>query len=86
MNRCHEHSNSYKRKHLIGAVLQFQRFSPLSPWQEAWQHAGRYGAQEELRAPLPNLQVAGRSERHWAWLEHLKLQSPPVVTPPTTKS
>jgi len=28
--------NSYKRKHLIGAGLQFQRFSPLSSsWQPA---------------------------------------------------
>jgi hypothetical protein len=26
------------------AGLQFQRFNPLSPWWEAWQHAGRHGA------------------------------------------
>ena len=42
----HEHSNSYKGKHFIGAGLQFQRFSPLSSWQEAWQCAGRHGAGE----------------------------------------
>ena len=44
MKRHHDHGNSYKRKHLIGAVLQFQRFSPLSLWQEAWQYPGRHGA------------------------------------------
>ena len=35
-----------KREHLIGAGLQFQRFSPLSSWQGAWWHAGRHGAGE----------------------------------------
>jgi hypothetical protein len=33
-----------KKKHFIGAGLQFQRFSPLLSWQEAWQCAGRRGA------------------------------------------
>ena len=37
MKRHHDQGNSYKGKHLIGAGLQFQRFSPLSSWQEAWQ-------------------------------------------------
>lgn len=32
---------------LIGASSQFQRFSPLSSWQEPWQRAGRRGAGEE---------------------------------------
>ena len=41
--RHHDHRNSYKEKHLIGADLQFQRFSPLMLWREAWQHAGRKG-------------------------------------------
>jgi hypothetical protein len=30
-------------KKTVGAGLQFQRLSPLSSWQEAWQHAGRQG-------------------------------------------
>ena len=38
--------NFYKGKYLIESGLQFQRFSPLSPWQEAWQYAGRHGAGE----------------------------------------
>ena len=39
--------NSYKGQHLIGAGLQFQRVSPLSSWQEAWQHAGRHDLGED---------------------------------------
>ena len=31
-------------KYLIGADLQFQRFSPLSSWWEEWQPIGRHGA------------------------------------------
>jgi hypothetical protein len=30
----HDHGYFYKRKHLIGAGLQFQRFSLLSSWWE----------------------------------------------------
>ena len=41
MRRHHEHRNSYKGKHLIGAGLQFQRFSPSS-----WWHTGRPDARE----------------------------------------
>jgi hypothetical protein len=45
VKRHHEQGNSYKQQHLIGAGLQVQRFSPLSSWKEAWQHAGRHGAE-----------------------------------------
>jgi hypothetical protein len=44
--RHHDQGNSYKGKHLIGAGLQFLRFSPFLPWQETWQHVGRHGAGE----------------------------------------
>jgi hypothetical protein len=54
----HDHSNSNKGKHLIGAGLQFQRFSPLSFWWGAWQQAGKLGA-EELRALNIYSQAAG---------------------------
>ena len=40
--RHHDQSNSYKG-HLIGAGLQFQRFSPLPSQQKAWQCASRHG-------------------------------------------
>ena len=33
----------HKGKHLFGDGLQFQRFSPLQSWWEAWQCAGRHG-------------------------------------------
>ena len=46
VNRHHDQGKSYKGQHLIGAGLQFQRFSPLSSWQEAWQPAGSDGAGE----------------------------------------
>ena len=39
-----EHANSYRGKCLTGASLQFQRFGPLSSWQETWWHTGRPGA------------------------------------------
>ena len=44
VKRHHDHSNSYKGKHLVGAGLQFQRLSPLSSWWKAWQPAGSHGA------------------------------------------
>jgi hypothetical protein len=44
MKRHRDQGNSYKGKHLIRAGLQFQRFSPLSPWWETQQHAGRFDA------------------------------------------
>jgi hypothetical protein len=34
----------HKGKHLVGASLQFQRFSPLPSGQEMWWHTGRHGA------------------------------------------
>jgi hypothetical protein len=50
MNRHHDHSNSYKGQHLIGAGLQVQRFIPLSSRQE---HGGIQAdvGLEELRVP-----------------------------------
>jgi hypothetical protein len=44
MKRYHDHCNSSKGQHFIGAGLQFQRFSPLSSWQETWWYPGRHGA------------------------------------------
>jgi hypothetical protein len=35
MKRHHDQGNSYKKKYLIGASFQFERFSPISPW---WEH------------------------------------------------
>jgi hypothetical protein len=35
VKRHSDKSNSYKRKHLIGACLQFQRFGPFLLWEES---------------------------------------------------
>ena len=45
VKRHHDQGNSYEGKHFTGAGLQFQRFSPLSSWWEAWRCAGRHGAE-----------------------------------------
>ena len=42
VKRHHDHSISYKGKHLVGAGLHSQRFSPLL----SWQYVGRDGAGE----------------------------------------
>jgi hypothetical protein len=42
VKRHHDQGRSYKRKPLIWACLQFQKFSPLSLCQGAGQHTGRY--------------------------------------------
>lgn len=41
----HDHSTSYKGKHLIEAGLQLLGFTPLSSWWEVWQHAGKLGTE-----------------------------------------
>jgi hypothetical protein len=70
---------SYKRKHLVGSFLQ--SFSPLSSWQEAWQHAERHGSGEVAKNSTSG--SAGSRKRQWAnwvWLGLLKPQSPPSGT------
>jgi hypothetical protein len=46
VKRHHDQSTFYKGQYLINVVLQFQRFSPLSSWWEAWHHPGIHGAEE----------------------------------------
>ena len=59
MNRHHEHGNSYKGQHFIGAGIQVQRFSPLSSRREQGLiQAGM--AQEELRVLRLHLKAASR--------------------------
>ena len=50
---------THKGQHLIRAALQFQRFSPLSLWWEAWQCAGR---RLDLKAARKSLSPAGSQE------------------------
>ena len=59
VKRHHDQGNSYKGKHLIGAGLQVQRFSPSSSRQEHGSiQAGM--VQEELRVLHLHLKAASR--------------------------
>ena len=49
VKRHHDHSDSYKGQHLIGAGLQFQRFSPLSSWWVACSVQADVVLEKELR-------------------------------------
>jgi hypothetical protein len=77
-------TNSYKGKHLTGAALQFQRFSPLPSWWETWWHAGRHGIGEGSESSISL--SAGSKERlsHWAQFEHRRSQIPPPPKKKTT--
>jgi hypothetical protein len=58
MKRHHDHRNSYKGRYLIGAGLQFQRFSPSSSW---WEHGGMQAGmvlEKEVRVLHLDLQAA----------------------------
>ena len=66
VKRHHDHSNSYKGKHLTGDGLLFQRFSPLSSRQETRQCAADMVLEKELRVLHLDPQAAERdSEPHW---------------------
>ena len=70
MKRHHDHSKSFKGKHLMRDVLSFQRFSPLS-WQEAWQCAGRHGTRELRVLELDAQTAEGDCVSHSEELEHI---------------
>jgi hypothetical protein len=55
-----DHGKFYEGKHLIGAGIYFQRFTPLSSWWEAMQHVGRHML-EELRVLQLDLKVTERA-------------------------
>lgn len=71
------HCNSYKGKHLLGAGLQFQTFSPSSSWQEVLQYAKKHGAREVAQSSLS--QLAGNRKRQClqVQIKPLESQSPP---------
>jgi hypothetical protein len=50
VKRHHDQGNSHKWKKIFGAGLQFQRFSPLLPWQETKQYWGRCVAGEGVES------------------------------------
>jgi hypothetical protein len=62
VTRHHGQSKSYRRKKLIGAGLQFQRFNPLSSWQEAWQQVGEEGSGKIVESPTSGSIVSGKTK------------------------
>ena len=70
VKRHHDQGNTYKGKQLIGAGLQFQRFSPLQSWWEAWHLRGRLGAERTKEFYiLIQRQPGGDCLLKWAELE-----------------
>lgn len=65
VRRLHDHGNSCRGNHLIGADLQAQWFSPSCSWWGAWQWASSTSGFTSSR------------KRHWAYLDHLNPQSQP---------
>ena len=82
MKRYHDHSNSYKGKHLMGGGLEFRG---LVLYHLGGKHSGMQAdliLDKELRIP----QVAGR-ECHTGYLELFIPQNlAPSDIPPSTKS
>jgi hypothetical protein len=87
VKRHNDHSSSYKGKHLIGAGLQFQRFSPLLiVIEEVWWCIGRHGAEEGAESSTSGSAGSRKRMPYWAWLEYLSPQYHPTpcdTLPPT---
>jgi hypothetical protein len=82
VKKHHDHTNSYKTKHFIGAGLQSQRFNSLSSWWETWYHA----VPADLVLEEPNvLHLDPQQPTAGDWIpftldEHLRPQSLPAST------
>ena len=78
MKRNNDQGNSYKGQHLIRADLQFRgSVHYCQSEKHTGRPAGRHGSLEFY------IWIGRQQEewmRHWAWLEHLRLQSPLPVT------
>jgi hypothetical protein len=70
VKRSHDQENTYKRKHFIGACLQFQRFSTLSSW---WDCVDIHGTEEVVERYIPIYRQGDRRGGHGL----LKPQNPP---------
>lgn len=67
VERHHNHSNFYKEKYLTGTCLWFQKFSPLSLGQEAWEHAADVVLERELEGSASRPEGSGKRET-WSGL------------------
>lgn len=54
VKRHYKHCSSFKGNHLIGAGLQFQRFSSLSSGQGLWRHTADMVPEKELQVLHPD--------------------------------
>lgn len=75
MKRCHDHSNVYKGKQLLGAG---------DSWFVCPHHGRKHGEAEGVK-PDFYIQISRHQEKrlgHWAWLELLKLKAYPRSTLP----
>lgn len=77
MKRHWDHSSSYKGKHLLGADLQFRGELPHCHQGEK---QGIMQADRILESSMSGSIGSRKRDRHWAWFELLKLQSPTPVT------
>jgi hypothetical protein len=68
VRRHHDQGSSCKRKHVTGAGLQFQMFSPLSSWLETWQHPGRHGAEGDKIQKQPRGDCHMQAARRRLWI------------------
>lgn len=75
MKRHYDWHNSYKRKHLVGTCLKFDRFNLLHLWQGSWGQAGRHRAGEVAESSKA-VSPGSRKESHWACLGLLKTSNP----------
>jgi hypothetical protein len=83
--RHHDHGNSSKGKHLIGSGLQFRGLVHYCLGREHGGIRADVVLERELRVLYLIWHRAGRVSL-WAWLEHLKSQSPPLMRPYSDKA
>ena len=78
MKRHHGHSNSYKRKHLIGTGLQFRGLVHYCHGRKQGGIIDGHGSGEVAESSTSG-SAGSRKRETLAWLVHLKLQSPSLV-------
>lgn len=78
VKRHHDHGNSYKGKHLIGACIQFQKFSLLSSWQGTWKDDVHDHFRQRYLYLLPHGEKFSRGGTHKTVGIYLKLWNRPA--------
>ena len=78
MKRHHDHDNSCKEKHLIGANLHIKGLDHYH-YGRIWQRAGRHVAGEGTESSISGSAGSKERETHWPALRILRPQSLPQV-------